>query len=283
VSVSGTDDVVPARADESPARPAATSVGAVRAVTEIGGMVRFTGRVLGTAVRRPWGFWGSSAEAMYQVLARAWLPMVLAVFTFSLMIGVLGLNFLDLLGAGYRYGQYFFIVNTRDFTPWINSMIVAGIVGTASCADLGARTVREEIDALVVLGINPLRELVLPRIVALTVLTPLLMVVSLAMGIVGGLFSSVFYGDVPSTDYWAPLFKNLTAIEIGLAVAKSLIIGFVTGVVCVYKGLSVQGSSAGVGRAVNEAVVIAFVLVFVTDFVLNLTALGLFPQLGSVR
>jgi phospholipid/cholesterol/gamma-HCH transport system permease protein len=256
---------------------------ATRTLAEIGGMVRFAARVVWTAARRPWGFWGEAIDEMYRVLTRAWLPMVLAVFTFSLMIGILGLNFLDLLGAGYRYGQYFFIVNTRDFTPWINSMIVAGIVGTASCADLGARTVREEIDALEVLGVDPVRELVVPRVVALTLLTPLLMTVSLAIGILGGLFSSVVYGDVPAADYWATLLKNLTGIEVGLAVTKSLVIGFGTAVVCAYKGLSARGASAGVGRAVNEAVVIAFVLVFVVDFVFNLTALGLFPRLGTVR
>lgn len=256
---------------------------AYRGVVELGGMVRFTARVLRVVLRRPWGFWGGVVEEMYRVLARAWLPMVLAVFTFSLMIGILGLNFLNLLGAGYRYGQYFFVVNTRDFTPWINSMIVAGIVGTALCADLGARTVRQEIDALVVLGVDPVRELVVPRVVALSILTPLLMMVSLGMGILGGLVSSVVYGDVPSADYWATLFKNLTTVELGLAVAKSLLIGVATGVVCAYKGLSARGSAAAVGRAVNEAVVIAFVLVFVIDFVFNMTALGLFPQLGSVR
>jgi phospholipid/cholesterol/gamma-HCH transport system permease protein len=165
--------------------------------------------VLYKGLRPPRGYWAAVVDEMYGVLKRTWFPMSVAVFTFSLMIGILGLNLLGLLGAGNRYGQYFFIVNTREFTPWINSMVVAGIVGAAICADLGARRVREELDALEVLGVDPVRELVLPRIISTTVLTP----VSLLIGIVCGLFSSATYGGVPAGDYVATVLRNLTAMR----------------------------------------------------------------------
>jgi phospholipid/cholesterol/gamma-HCH transport system permease protein len=255
----------------------------IRVLTELGGVVRLGGEVLWSVVRHPRGHWTETRDEMFRVLTRSAVPMVLAVFTFALMIGILGLNFLNLLGAAYRYGQYFFIVNTRDFTPWINSMVVAGIVGTALCADLGARVIREEIDALEVLGLDPVRELVVPRVLSISLLTPLLMVVSLVMGIVGGLYSTVTYGNVPAADYWDTLFKNLTSVELVVGVGKSAIIGFVTGIVCAHKGLSARGGSIGVGRAVNEAVVMSFVLVFLVDFAVNVSALGLFPEMGSVR
>lgn len=252
-------------------------------LTEAGGLARLTVVVLWTALRRPVGYWYAVRDEMFGVLARSWFPMLLAVFTFSLMIGILGLNFLNLLGAGYRYGQYFFVVNTREFTPWINSMVVGGIVGAAICADLGARKVREELDALRVLGVDPVRELVVPRVLSTTILTPLLMLVSLAVGILAGLYSSVTYGGVPAADYFGTVLKNLTAAELVVAMLKSTLIGFTIGVVCAYQGLNARGGPSGVGRAVNHAVVLSFALVFVIDFVVNLTALGLFPELGSVR
>lgn len=248
-----------------------------------GGFTELGCKVVGSAVRRPVGYWTAVRDEMYGVLRVSWFPMTLAVFTFGLMVGILGLNFTTLLGAANRYGQYFFIVNVREFTPWINSMVVAGIVGAALCSDLGSRKVREELDALDVLGVDPVRELVLPRIVSVTVLTPLLMVVSLLIGVVCALVSSVTYGSVPAGEYFATVYANLTVVEIAVAVIKSLVIGFVIGIVCSYMGLNASGGAAGVGRAVNRAVVISFALVFIVDLIVNLIALGLFPEMQTVR
>lgn len=249
----------------------------------VGGLAQLSGRVLAQAIRRPVGYWGAVRDEMYGVLKVSWFPITLAVFTFGLMIGILGLNFTTLLGAGNRYGQYFFIVNIREFTPWINSMVVAGIVGAAICSDLGSRKVREELDALEVLGVDPVHELVLPRIVSVTLLTPLLMIVSVLIGVICAVVSSVTYGNVPAGEYFATVYANLTVVELAVAVLKSTIIGFVIGIVCSYMGLNASGGAAGVGRAVNRAVVLAFALVFIVDLVINLIALGLFPEMQTVR
>lgn len=248
-----------------------------------GGVVSLGGRVVGSAVRRPTGYWGAVRDETYSVLKSSWFPVCLAVFTFGLMIGILGLNFANLLGASNLYGQYFFIVNVREFTPWINSMVVAGIIGSALCSDLGARKVREELDALDVLGVDPIRELVLPRIVSITLLTPLLMTMSLLIGVLCALVSTVTYAHVPAAEYLNTVYGNLAVVELFVAVIKSTIIGFVIGIVCAHLGLRATGGSAGVGKAVNQAVVIAFALVFVIDLLINLIALGIFPEMQTVR
>ncbi|MDT7660833.1 MAG: phospholipid/cholesterol/gamma-HCH transport system permease protein [Pseudonocardiales bacterium] len=254
-----------------------------RPVELVGGLTELAVKVLGSAIRRPVGYWTAARDEMYGVLRVSWFPMTLSVFTFGLMVGILGLNFTSLLGAANRYGQYFFIVNVREFTPWINSMVVAGIVGAAVCSDLGARKVREELDALDVLGVDPVRELVLPRIVSITILTPLLMIVSLLIGVVCAVVSSVTYGNVPAGEYFATVYANLTVVELAVALIKSTVIGFVIGIVCSYMGLNASGGASGVGRAVNRAVVISFALVFVVDLVINLIALGLYPEMQTVR
>lgn len=260
-----------------------TSAAPLTPLLRLGGPTLLAARLIGSVVRRPVGFWADVRDEAHRVLTRTWLPMALAVFTFSLMIGIVGLNFLGLLGAGYRYGQYFFIVNIREFTPWINSMVVAGIIGTALCADLGARRTREELDALAVMGVDPVRKLVLPRVVVTTLLTPALMLVSLFVGIFCGLVSSATYGAVPVADYLDTVLRNLTGVEIALAMVKSTLIGFTVGVVSAQYGLTATGGPIGVGKAVNQSVVLSFVLVFVIDGVLNVVALGLFPEMGSVR
>lgn len=252
-------------------------------VSEVGALAGLGARVLWSAVRRPLGYWGFVRDELYRILKLCWFPMILAVFAFGMMIAILGINFIGLLGATNRYGQYFFIFNLREFTPWINSMVVAGIVGAAICSDLGARKVREELDALQVLGMDPVRELVLPRVVAATIMTPLLMLVSVVIGIVTGVLGVMSFGSVPAGDYFADLFANVTTVELVVAVLKSTIIGFVIGTVCAYKGINASGGAMGVGRAVNQAVVIAFAMVFLVDLSLNMISLGLFPQMQTVR
>ncbi|TVT24120.1 ABC transporter permease [Amycolatopsis acidiphila] len=252
-------------------------------LAEVGALAQLGGRVLWTAIRRPVGYWGIVRDELYRILKLCWFPMILAVFAFGMMIAILGINFIGLLGAASRYGQYFFIFNLREFTPWINSMVVAGIVGAAICSDLGARKVREELDALEVLGMDPVRELVLPRVLAATIMTPLLMLVSVIIGIVTGVLGVMSFGSVPAGDYFTALFANVTTVELAVALLKSTIIGFVIGIVCSYKGINSSGGAMGVGRAVNQAVVIAFALVFLVDLALNMISLGLFPQMQTVR
>jgi phospholipid/cholesterol/gamma-HCH transport system permease protein len=271
------------RHNQGPAVIAAIPPPILSPIAEAGAMAQLGCAVLWTAVRRPTGYWRSVLDEVYSVLKLCWFPLVLSVSSFGMMVAILGLNFTTLLGANNRYGQYFFIVNIREFSPWINSMVVAGIVGAALAADLGARKVREELDALEILGVDPVRELVLPRVLAATVMTCLLGVVSIMIGILTGLIGSVLIGKVPAGEYLATLFANLTTVELWTSLAKSALFGLIIGIVCSYKGISCSGGSMGVGRAVNQAVVISFVLIFVVDFFFVSIMLGLAPELQTVR
>jgi phospholipid/cholesterol/gamma-HCH transport system permease protein len=280
---SGTTATRMRRPNEGPAAVAAIPEPVLGPIAEAGAMAQLGCAVLWSAVRRPTGYWRAVLDEVYSVLKLCWFPLVLSVTAFGMMVAILGLNFVGLLGAYNRYGQYFFIVNIREFSPWINSMVVAGIVGAALTADLGARKVREELDALEILGVDPVRELVLPRVLAATVMTSLLSVVSIMIGIVTGFLGSVLIGGVPPGEYLATLFANLTTVELWTSLVKSALFGLVIGVVCSYKGISSSGGSMGVGRAVNQAVVISFVLIFIVDFFFVTIMLGLTPELQTVR
>jgi len=249
----------------------------------LGGMTLLGVRIVGSAITRPVGYWRAVRDEMYYVLKVSWFPIVAAISTFGLMVGIHCINFTKLVGAPNRCGQYFYIVNFRDFSPWINSLVVAGVIGAAISSDLGARKVREELDALEVLGTDPIRELVLPRIVSITLLTPMLLIVSVQIVMVDALISTVVTGGVPANEYLALVYTNLTVVEIAAGILKATITGFVIGIVCAYKGLNAAGGSAGVGRAVNQAVVISFVLVFSISGIFNMIVLGLFPELQTLR
>jgi phospholipid/cholesterol/gamma-HCH transport system permease protein len=248
----------------------------------IGGVTEMAINVVVSAIVRPVGYWRATRDEMYGVLKVSWFPIVSAVFTFGFLVSLLAAGFVGRLGALSRWGPLLFQIQIREFTPWINSMVVAGVVGAAICADLGARKIREELDALEVLGVDPVRELVLPKVVSVTILTPALAIVATLMGMLCNLVGSAAFGQ-PVNDYLNQVYGNFSVVDLVGMIIKMIVIGFIIGVVCAYKGMAASGGAIGVGRAVNQAVITSFVLVFVIDGLFNAVMLGLFPELQIQR
>lgn len=253
------------------------------AVLQAGEMAVFLVATTAGAVRRPIGYWGTVRTEMYSVLKLCWLPMVISTFAFGLGApGIQGVNVFSLLGVPERLGSFFVLASVREFGPFVTAIVVAGVVGSAYTADLGSRRVREEIDAMSVLGIDPMRELIIPRVVAVTLMTGILNVLALSTGILGGLVAAVMYGASPAA-FVSNLFANSTTIDLAGGLIKTFAFGLIIGVVCCYKGLSARGGPIGVGRAVNQAVVIAFVAIFGFNYAFTTTMLGLFPDVQVYR
>ncbi|MDQ2636963.1 MAG: ABC transporter permease, partial [Actinomycetota bacterium] len=144
---------------------------------------------------------------------------------------------------------------------------------TAMCADLGARTIREEVDAMRVLGINPVQRLVVPRVIAGTFVALMLNAVVTSVGLGGSFIFSVYVQDVTPGAYVANLTLLVGLSEVIVAMVKAMLFGLAASLIACYKGLSVGGGSAGVGNAVNETVVYTFMALFVINVVA--TAIGL--------
>ena len=252
-------------------------------VMEAGRIGQFAGHVLGDAIRRPRGYWKSVRDESYLLVKLCWWPMVISTFAFGFGApGIQGVNVFALLGIPDRLGSFFVLASVREFGPFVTAIVVAGVVGSAYTSDLGSRRIREEIDAMEVLGVDATRELVLPRIIACTLMTGLLDVLALTVGIVGGLAAATLYGANYAA-FLSNLFANSTTIDLAGGFIKTLLFGLIIAVVCCYKGLSAQGGPIGVGRAVNQAVVIAFVAIFVVDYAFTATMLGLFPEIQVYR
>ena len=219
----------------------------------------------------PWAW----REFLYQAwfVARvSILPTVCMAIPF-VVLGTYVLNILfiefgaaDFSGTGVALGA------VTQGGPIVTVLVISGAAATAMCADLGARVIREEIDALRVLGINPIQALVVPRVLAATLVSFLLASVVTIVGITGAYFFSVYLQHITPGSFVAGLPLLVGVGEVVICLAKAAIFGLAASLIACYKGLSVGGGPAGVGNAVNETVVYTFLALFVINVVV--TAVG---------
>ncbi len=210
--------------------------------------------------------WSSSSSSSLKL---CWFPLLIS--TFALNLGAPGLQaagILSLFGALDRLGGFFVLTAIRWIGPLVTAVVVAGVAGTAITADLGARKIREELDALQVLGVDPIKNLVVPRFLALMVVTGLLDIFAIVFGLTAGIAAELLYNQSLG-GFFATLFSNATITDISSSVLMCTLFGAIIAIVCSYKGMSASGGAAGVGRAVNQAVVIALVAVFFFQFVVT--------------
>jgi phospholipid/cholesterol/gamma-HCH transport system permease protein len=190
---------------------------------------------------------------------------VLFIFTFNVLLLQLGAA--DISGAGAG------VAVITQIGPINTVLVIAGAAATAICADLGARTIREEIDAMEVLGIDPIHRLVAPRVLACALVGMLLNGLVSMIGLVGGFIFGVYLQNVSGGAYLATLTLLTGLPAVVVATIKALIFGLIAGLVGCYRGLTVRGGAKGLGTAVNETVVLCVVALFAVNVVL--TTIGL--------
>lgn len=250
---------------------------------ELGGMARMLGEAVSSAIRNPRGYWEDTRDEMYDSLRYGFAPCVATLFLFTFVVSSVGYGILNALGSPERVSQFTLTIGVRETGAFLTGMVVAGIIGTSVTADLGARKIREEIDAMRVLGVDPIRALVIPRLISLSAITVLLMVTALVATVLCGILIAVGVRDVSMADYMTNLFRNTNSPELVLLVFKQICIGALIAVVHCYKGMNVGGGPADVGKAVNQAVVIAFIGMFALHVAFNAAAQGMFPEIQTVR
>jgi phospholipid/cholesterol/gamma-HCH transport system permease protein len=257
----------------------------VRAVMfEAGGAAALLGKVLWSAIRHPRGYWGDVLDEMHFTIKRSWLSITVALTGFLMALAVPSVQFISVAGVGELYGPLLLVQSTRSFTVWVATLLVAGVVGAACTAELGSRKVREELDAMEVMGIDPVRALVVPRIVAIALITTLLSIPAELITVLSSQLGSTLIGGVPAADFYgAFVWTTMSTVEVAALVFNCFLAGLLIGAVCCYKGLAAAGGAIGLGRAVNQAVVISFIALFVMQLGYNALILGFFPGLGAMR
>jgi phospholipid/cholesterol/gamma-HCH transport system permease protein len=189
---------------------------------------------------------------------------VLLVFTFNILLIEFGAA--DFSGTGAAYGS------VTQLGPVVTVLVVAGAGATAMCADLGARTIREELDALRVMGIDPIQALVVPRVLAATTVALALSSTVILVGLGGGYLFCVYVQHVSPGAFVSGMTLITGAKDVVIALIKAGIFGLAAGLIACYKGISVGGGPAGVGNAVNETVVFTFMALFAINVIA--TAVG---------
>src|SRR3954454_7573120 len=250
---------------------------------QVGDMMILTGKTMMSALRPPYPYGTEFVQQFLFMLRLCWLPLTISTIAFG--YGAPGLqagNFLVLFGAVDRLRGFFVLSSIREFAPFVTAIILAGVGCTAITADLGARKIREELDALQVLGVDPIKNLVVPRFLALMLITGLMDVYALLFGIAGGIFAEIAYGQ-PLGGFFATLFNNASVTDLWGSILKCTMFGGITAVVCCYKGMNASGGAEGVGRAVNEAVVTTLLGFFPFNYVFTQTLLATHPELSVIK
>lgn len=240
-------------------------------------------RTLRRGLRPPYDIAPEVVAQLRFTLGISWFPLVL--MSFALAFGPAGIqasNFLGQFGALDRLGGTYVLITVREIAPLVTAIILAGVAGTAICADLGSRVVRGEVDALDVLGVDTIKSLVAPRLFVMIAASLLFMPFALIAGMLGAL-TVVLQNHAALGPFFETFFANATTIEYAAAFIKCVIFGAVIATVCCFKGITVSGGPEGVGRAVNQSVVISFLVIGATDYVFTQALLATTPILSEVR
>lgn len=251
---------------------------------QVAGMMILTGKTLVAVLRPPFSWREGLVEEAWIILKRCLVP--LAISQTFICFGAPGLqaaNLLSVFGTLDREGAFFVMASVREIATWATSMVVAGVAGTAICADLGARKVRDELDAMAVMGLDPVRELVAPRFLALGFMTTMLNIFALVFGVFGGWLATVPVWGETTAGYISTFSSNFTLPDLLGASLKTTLFGFIVAIVCCYKGMNVKGGAEGVGRAVNQAVVISFAAIWIVNYAFTSTLLAAFPETGNLH
>jgi phospholipid/cholesterol/gamma-HCH transport system permease protein len=256
-----------------------------RGLETTAGMWQLTVETIRALVRPPYTWLPDLRAECATAFRRVSFPLFVSLTFFSIGLVITAIaGILETLGTSDRTGGGMVTGWPRETGYWVTSMLFAGVVGSAMTADLGARKIREELDALAVLGVDRVRALVVPRVLALTLAAPVLGMLAVLVGagwvyvlgpimvsnLTHGSFIDTARGFITSEDYISLMLR-------------CMVTGFFVGIVCCYKGLTAKGGAEGVGRAVNEAVLITFISLWLLNSLWNAVLLSQFPLLQVLR
>jgi phospholipid/cholesterol/gamma-HCH transport system permease protein len=191
--------------------------------------------------------------------------MLTGLFTGAVLALQTGLT-LDQFGARAFVGRLVSSTMVKELGPVLTALMITGRVGSGIAAEIGSMGVTEQLNALRALGTDPVRKLVVPRVLAGVLMVPALTVVADVVGMLGGGLIAVWELRVAANVYWTSLFDGLFIEDVWMGLIKPFVLGFVIVTIGCHVGLRVQGGTQGVGRATTKAVVASSVTVLAVDY-----------------
>jgi len=236
--------------------------------------------VVRLSFKRPFQFREFIQQAWF-IASVTIVPTALVAIPFGAVIALQLGTVTRQLGAQSFTGAASVLAVIREASPIVCALLIAGAGGSAICADLGSRKIRDEIDAMEVLGISPVQRLVVPRVLACMLVSLALNGMVSVVGVAGGYFFNVIIqGGTPGA-YLASFSALAQLPDLWAGEIKAMIFGLIAAVVASYKGLNAGGGPKGVGDAVNQSVVITFMLLFFVNFVMTAVYFQVVPPKGS--
>ncbi len=227
------------------------------------------------------GIFNKKGQRKNSVIQQSILIGVDALGIISLLSIIIGLILALQSAAQLRqFGANIFIADliaismVREMGPMMTAIIVAGRSGSAIASEIATMKVTEEIDALKMMAINPIRYVVVPKFHAITICMPLLVTMSTIIGIMGGLIIAVTYLDLSAISYINEAIKILTIKDVLVGLTKSIFFAWVIVIIGSYYGFNVKGGAEGVGKATTLSVVASIFAVIILDAVFSFLYLG---------
>ncbi|PPJ02621.1 ABC transporter permease [Nocardia nova] len=223
--------------------------------------------VTGTAadvVRREFQ-WREAILQAWRLVTVTAIPAILIAIPFGVIVSVQVGNLIHTLGADSLLGATGGLGVIKQGAPLATGFLLGGAGAAAIAADLGARTIREEIDALNTMGISPIHRLVIPRLVAMILVAPLLNILIIFVGIVAGYAVAVGGQNVTPGSYWATFGSFTTVADVWVSLLKAVLFGFLVVIIACQRGLEAKGGPRGVADAVNAAVVLSVVSIAIVN------------------
>lgn len=228
---------------------------------------------LGWIVTGPFRRKMASRQSIFREMVFSGAESIIIIFFVSLFTGIViamqSAYQLKQVGAIIYVAPMVSISMARELGPVFTALVVAGRAGSAITAQLGTMKVSEQIEALEVMALNPVRFLVVPRFIAFLIMLPCLTIMSDIIGMIGGLLVGVFSLQINPYRYLTFSFDFMTWKDVWTGLVKSVLFGAVISIVACYVGLKTEGGAEGVGRSTTLSVVVSFVLVILFDCLLT--------------
>ncbi|MBW4043821.1 MlaE family ABC transporter permease [Acidipila rosea] len=236
-----------------------------------------SGRSLANLFRKP--FYGADIIVQADRIGIGSLPIVILTGFFT--GGVLALNSASTLanfGAAAITGELVSLSMIKELGPVLTSLMVSGRNASGMASELGSMMVTEQIDAMRALGTDPLKKLVMPRIVSTIFMMFFLTIISDAVGTLGGAFVSVVLLGQDGSQYFHTAYQSLVFADILQGLVKPIFFGFIIATIGCFYGMTTRGGTQGVGRSTTQAVVVSSVLIIVVDFIISKFMISVFGR-----
>jgi len=240
----------------------------------LGNAIFFIGEVLGNVFRGKIRL-KELVKQIYELGFQSVGIIVLTSLATGMVLGLQGYIILVRFGAKEYVADMVALSLVRELSPVLSSIVFSGKAGARISAEIGSMKVNDQILATRTLGVDPVEYFVVPRVVACFIVLPLLVVISEAIGVLGGYLIGTLQANVAGVFYWQHTINSIAFVDFFSGIIKTIFFSLIIGFVCCYQGFKTTGGSLGVGQYTTRAVALCYILVILSNFVLTKVILAL--------